>query len=100
VRVGWSREDSQLQWCRFNASILARDGRRRDKTLPKNKVEAASSSWLNGTQHGGMMTSAGGEAAPRREKGGDDITWVYTNLTRPKNEKKIHTVDSVSINGR
>jgi hypothetical protein len=47
-----------------------------------------------------MMTSAGGEAAPRREKGGDDITWVYTNLTRPKNEKKIHTVDSVSINGR
>jgi hypothetical protein len=47
-----------------------------------------------------MMTSARGEAAPRREKGGDDITWVYTNLTGPKNEKKIHTVDSVSINGR
>jgi hypothetical protein len=46
------------------------------------------------------MTSARGEAAPRREKGGDDITWVYTNLTGPKNEKKIHTVDSVSINGR
>jgi hypothetical protein len=33
------------------------------------------------------MTSAGGEAAPRREKGGDDVNWVYMNLTRSKNEE-------------
>jgi hypothetical protein len=46
------------------------------------------------------MTSARGEAAPRRGKGGDNISWVDANLTGSKNEKKIHTVDSTGTNGR
>jgi hypothetical protein len=41
---------------------------------------------------GGMMISAGGEAAPGREKGGDDISWADANLIVPK-MKKIHAVD-------
>jgi hypothetical protein len=30
------------------------------------------------------MTSAGGEAAPRRGNGGDDASWADANLTGPK----------------
>jgi hypothetical protein len=36
---------------------------------------------------GGRATSAGGEVAPERGKGGDDA--ADADLTRPKNEKKI-----------
>jgi hypothetical protein len=32
--------------------------------------------------------TAGGEAAPGRENGGDDASWADTNVTKPKNEKK------------
>jgi hypothetical protein len=45
-----------------------------------------------------MTTSAGGEVAPGREKGGDDVNWADVNLI--KKMKKIYTVDSVAINGR
>jgi hypothetical protein len=51
-------------------------------------------------QHGDVMMSAGGEAAPRRGKGGDDVSWTDTNHTRPKNKENPHAVDSVGINGR
>jgi hypothetical protein len=37
------------------------------------------------TRRGGMMTSVGGEAAPKREKGGDDVSWAGANLTGLKN---------------
>jgi hypothetical protein len=47
VGVDWSREGSLRRMCGFNASVLALDGRRRDKALPENKAEAMSSSWLN-----------------------------------------------------
>jgi hypothetical protein len=48
VGVGRSEEDSLWQWCEFNASVSTREGRRRDKVLPEDKTETASSSWLNG----------------------------------------------------
>jgi hypothetical protein len=32
----------------------------------------------------GVTTSAGGEAAPKKGKGGDDTSWANVNLTRPK----------------
>jgi hypothetical protein len=35
----------------------------------------------NVIQRGGVATSAGGDAAPEREKGGDDVGWADTNLT-------------------
>jgi hypothetical protein len=41
------------------------------------------------TQRGGVMMLVGGEAAPGRGKEGDDANWADTNLTGPKNEKKI-----------
>jgi hypothetical protein len=47
VGVEQSGEDSLRQWCGFNASVLAREGRRQEKTLPEDDAEAASSSWLN-----------------------------------------------------
>jgi hypothetical protein len=36
------------------------------------------------TRHDGVTTSAGGEAAPMREKRGD-LSWADTNLTGSKN---------------
>jgi hypothetical protein len=44
------------------------------------------------------MMSAGGEAASRRGKGGDDTCWADANLTGPK-INKMNMVDSVAING-
>jgi hypothetical protein len=41
------------------------------------------------TRCGGVATSVGGEATPKREKGGDDVSWVDANLTGPKNKKKF-----------
>jgi hypothetical protein len=35
-------------------------------------------------RRGGVATSAGEEAAPGREKGGDVISWTDMNLTGPK----------------
>jgi hypothetical protein len=47
MRVGWSKEGGQMRWCRFNASVSAREGRRRDEALSEDEAEAASSYWLN-----------------------------------------------------
>jgi hypothetical protein len=43
------------------------------------------------TRRGGVVTLTGGEAAPLREKGGDDASWVDVNLTRPKSEETPHS---------
>jgi hypothetical protein len=51
------------------------------------------------TQRSGVMTSATGEVAPRRGKGGDNASWANANLSRPK-MRKIHAVDSVATIGR
>jgi hypothetical protein len=40
-------EGGRCRWCRFNASILAREGKRRDEVLPEDEAEAASLSWLH-----------------------------------------------------
>jgi hypothetical protein len=52
------------------------------------------------TRLGGVCTWVRGEVAPGRGMGGDDASWTDTNLTGLKNEKKIHTVDSIATNGR
>jgi hypothetical protein len=41
------------------------------------------------TRNNGVTTSARGEAAPRRGKGGDDASWVDANLTGSKNEENL-----------
>jgi hypothetical protein len=46
------------------------------------------------------VTSVGGEAAPEREKGGDDVSWTDVNLIWTKKIKKIHAVDSATTNER
>jgi hypothetical protein len=48
VGVGLSEEDGRWWWCEFNASILAREGRRWNETLPEDEAESVSSSWLYG----------------------------------------------------
>jgi hypothetical protein len=50
VGVKRSEKGSMRWWCEFNASVLAQEGRRRDKVLPEDEVEATSSSWLNGKE--------------------------------------------------
>jgi hypothetical protein len=42
------------------------------------------------TQCGGVATSARGEVAPQRGKGGDNTCWADANLTGPKNEENPH----------
>jgi hypothetical protein len=51
------------------------------------------------TRCGGMTISAGGEAALRREKGGNDASWDDANLAGPK-IKKIHAVHLAGTNER
>jgi hypothetical protein len=51
------------------------------------------------TCHDDVMMSAGGEAAPGRGKGEDDVNWADINLTGSK-MKKIHIVNSVATNER
>jgi hypothetical protein len=46
VGVERSEEGSLRRWCRFNASVSTREGRR-DKALPEDEVETARPSWLN-----------------------------------------------------
>jgi hypothetical protein len=48
VGVRLSKEGGRRQWCRFNALVLAQEGRRCDEVLLEDKVEAASSSRLHG----------------------------------------------------
>jgi hypothetical protein len=38
-------------------------------------------------RHDGVVMSAVGEEALRREKGGDDTCWTHVNLTGLKNEE-------------
>jgi hypothetical protein len=51
------------------------------------------------TRCDGVVTSTGGEAAPDKKNGGDDVSWADTNLTGPK-IKKINAVNSPITNGR
>jgi hypothetical protein len=50
VGVGLSGEGGRWQLCGFNVSISAREGRRRDKALPKDEMKTACSSWLHGKE--------------------------------------------------
>jgi hypothetical protein len=47
VGVRLSGEGGRWRWCGFNASVLAREGRRRDETLPEDEADVARSSWLH-----------------------------------------------------
>jgi hypothetical protein len=49
------------------------------------------------TRHCGVATSARGDAAPGRGKGGDNASWADANLTGLK-MNKTHTVDSATTN--
>jgi hypothetical protein len=93
VGLGQSGEGGQRWWYRFNALVLAREGRRQDEALLKDKVEAVSLSSLHGkeAQHGTV--------APGWGNGGDDTYWADGNLIGLK-MKKTHVVDSVATNGR
>jgi hypothetical protein len=47
------------------------------------------------TRCGGVSTSIGGEAASRRRKGGEDVSWADVG----QKIKKIHAVNSTVTNG-
>jgi hypothetical protein len=50
VGGGLSREGVQQWGCRFNTSISAREGRRRDEALLEDEAGSVSSSWLHGKE--------------------------------------------------
>jgi hypothetical protein len=62
--------------------------------LPKDEesgTELVLASWEGSvTQCDDVVTSTGGEVAPRREKGGDNTSWVDVNLTERKNEENSY----------
>jgi hypothetical protein len=68
--------------------------------LSKDEAEPVSSSWLYRKEawHNAAI-SVGEEAALRREKGGDDVSWANANLTGSKNEENLRGRSS-SINGQ
>jgi hypothetical protein len=39
------------------------------------------------TQYDVVTTSIEEEVAPKRRKGGDDVSWAYANLTETKNKE-------------
>jgi hypothetical protein len=43
------------------------------------------------TRHSGMMISNGGEAAPGKGKGGDDVSWTDMNFSGSKNKENSHS---------
>jgi hypothetical protein len=102
MKVGQNGEDSLQRWCGFNVSVSTREGRQHDKVLPEDKTEAASSSYLMRRKHDtawrldniGRSRGGTGEGKERRQH-----RWTDVNLTGLK-IKKIHAVDSTSINGR
>jgi hypothetical protein len=51
------------------------------------------------TRRDGVMTLIRREATPGRGKGGDDASWIDTNLIGQK-MKKIHMIDSAGTNER
>jgi hypothetical protein len=42
------------------------------------------------TRFDSVVTLVGGEAAPRRGKGVDDVSWADANLTGTKNKENTH----------
>jgi hypothetical protein len=50
VGVGQSGEGDRRRWCRFNASISAREGRQQEEVLPEDEAGAVSSFWLHGKE--------------------------------------------------
>jgi hypothetical protein len=46
----------------------------------------------------GVVTSAGGEVTPGREKGGNDVSWADRIFLGQK-MKKIYVIDLVASNG-
>jgi hypothetical protein len=46
--VGWFEKGGRRRWCGFNGSVLAREGRQWDKSLPEDEAKATSLSWLHG----------------------------------------------------
>jgi hypothetical protein len=66
--------------------------------LSEEEAEAASSSWLHRKEAwNGVVTSAEGEAAAGRRKGGDNASWPDMNFTGLK-MKKIHAIDLAATN--
>jgi hypothetical protein len=52
------------------------------------------------TRRDSVTTSAGGEAAPERGMGGDDINWANVNLIEMKNKKKsTRSIQLVQMDG-
>jgi hypothetical protein len=47
VEVGLSGEGGQRRWCRFIASVSAREESRQDEVLSEDELDVANSSWFH-----------------------------------------------------
>jgi hypothetical protein len=103
VGVGWSGEGDRQWWCGFNASVSTRGDRRWDKVLPKDEVDASSSSWLHGkkVQHGIAVWHRWSEERRHRGEKREEMMAVgLTQILLGQKIKKIHVIDSAATNGR
>jgi hypothetical protein len=100
VRVGWSGEDERKWWCEFNVSVLVQEGRSVVR-IWSGGSEPVLAQWEGSvTWCSSVTTSVGGDAVPRREKGGDDTSWADVKSSLGRQIKKIHAIDSTAINGQ
>jgi hypothetical protein len=91
VGVGQSEKGGQRRWSRFNASVLAREGRRWDEALSEDEAKAASLSWLHGKKVWHSAMAWWRQTEERRHRGGEMDEALLIGLTRillQKNEKK------------
>jgi hypothetical protein len=81
--VGGGGADLKLQF------RLKRGGDRTKRCQKiKRSIELVLASWEESvTRRNGMATSVEGEAALRREKRGDDVSWADVNLNGLKNKE-------------
>jgi hypothetical protein len=83
---GWesrrSEKDGLRQWCRFNALVLARDGRQRKEALLEDKTNTPSSSWLNGKKVWHVAAAWQCRSVERWHRWGEIEETIPVGLTR------------------
>jgi hypothetical protein len=101
--VGRSEAGGRWWWCRFNASISAQEGRRRNEALSEDEAEAASSSWLNWKEasHDAVAWQRRPEERQhQREEREETTPCGLTQILLGQKIKKIYTIDSAATKWR
>jgi hypothetical protein len=80
--VGVGRSEEVGRWCEFNTSVSAREGRRWNEALLKDKAETVSSSWLHGKESRHSVVTWRHQPEERRHREGKWEETTSVGLTR------------------